>query len=147
MATKSKSATGPFEGVMNGVRVMPEAGALFESYWRAQAAAAEHVQQYLDEWCERRREAAEEAAECCAHVFGAGTDVAAATQALTDWTAGEVQRLREDASEQMKLASSLAGRAMSTFAENAGAREAQKGGKKHAGRSSAASEAESEDVR
>jgi hypothetical protein len=114
-----------FDTLMKGMSAPnafpPEAGARAEAFWRAQAAAAAHMQTYFDDWYERRRQAAEAAAACCAEVAGAGGDMDAAVKVWRRWTEAEVERLNRDAAEQAELATALATDAINAFADNAGA--------------------------
>ena len=121
--TDSKNPKTFFDAMMNGAsgaNALPEVGKRMEAYWRAQAAAAEHMQSFFDHWCERRREAAEAAAECCARVFDGGGDIAAATEALTRWSQDEVDRLGKDANDQAEFAATIAGDAMNAMSNGSG---------------------------
>jgi hypothetical protein len=105
--TKSKNQADALLDVMKNPFATEDASARAQTFWNAQAAAAEHMQSFIDGWFERRREAAAAAAECCGRMFNSG-DPSATPAALTEWASGAVERLRTDAQEQAALATQLA---------------------------------------
>lgn len=107
--TKAKSMPETILGAMNGTVSMPEVGERAQAFWSAQSEAANHIQAFVDGWYERRRQAAAEAADCCAQLFGAGGDLSAVPRVWTDWMTGSMERLRQDVQEQVALSTRLAG--------------------------------------
>jgi hypothetical protein len=104
---KSKSAPGALQSVMSNPFAFSDVGARAQAFWKAQGDVAQHVQQYADEWCERRRAAAVAAADCCASLFSGG-DLSATPKAWSNWVTGSLERLRADVQEQAALTTRLA---------------------------------------
>jgi hypothetical protein len=112
--TKSKSAVTAYKNLMNGAS-FADAGARTQAFWEAQAAAVEHVREYIDQWWDRRQDAASAAAECSAKLAAGAANPAAAAEAWSAWASGALERMSQDAAEQAALAGRLAGDAMSVL--------------------------------
>ncbi|MGD2131770.1 MAG: hypothetical protein PVI23_03195 [Maricaulaceae bacterium] len=107
-----------------------------EAFWKSQAAAAEHMQSFMDDWYARRREAASEASECCSRMLqGEG-----AAEAFAEWTRAEMDRLGEDARAQAELTAALSNDALSAFASKNGSKRSAK--KKNGAAAASASESQ-----
>jgi hypothetical protein len=104
--TKAKSIQATLFEMMGNPLAFFEAGERAQAFWSAQAAAAKHIQGFIDDWCERRLQGAAAAAECCARMVDDGGDLSVA-RAWTDWLTGVVERLRQDAQYQAALSAQL----------------------------------------
>jgi hypothetical protein len=87
---------------------MPDVGERAQAFWSAQGAAADRIQTFFEGWCDRRREAAAEAADCCAQMFSGAGDVSAVPQAWSALMSGSMERFRQDLLEQAALSAQLA---------------------------------------
>jgi len=120
MAKSDTSYTGIFEPMttMGTLFTNPVMGPQAQHFWEAQDRMLAEMEKFSSGWFKRRHEAAQSAMRASQKVAAEGvTDPGAAMKAMTDWQAGSMERLAEDAKNCMEMMTRCAGTVASNEAE------------------------------